>query len=244
MHWQWLKPRAKEELAELLTEDTAALIRADQENARRKAADAMIVEQLRDNIMSLPQEIFDEIFDLVFWAPADQETVISRDYKPPVQLQISRETRAKFSDAYYNHGATWTFGHENLSLAESISDWLDNPDWWFPPHSPERGSCKAWAGKWLESRTLQSIAKGSREHHRRGNKRFSVVLQVREDRFWTSWRRSFVVAQVECYHPGFDYDCSYSGPFTVLGVDLQVVEGKSRRVGWIRWLCGLSRRLH
>lgn len=56
---------------------------------------------LRERIHRLPQELQDMIQDFVFSAdPAIQH--LTRSYKPPATLQVSRKTRQKFAKSYYS----------------------------------------------------------------------------------------------------------------------------------------------
>lgn len=54
---------------------------------------------------SLPQELFDKIYDLTFKLPAPGVREIDEEYTPPVMLQISTKTRAMFAKAYYGNGS-------------------------------------------------------------------------------------------------------------------------------------------
>jgi hypothetical protein len=61
---------------------------------------AFTVEQLHAGLQSLPQELFDEIFKLTFTHNADQ-IFLTKDYRPPSQLQVSHQTRKDFIRSYY-----------------------------------------------------------------------------------------------------------------------------------------------
>lgn len=62
------------------------------------------VEQLRQHLGGLPQELYDAIFDTVFTAKPGRRT-INNQYKPPAELQVSRATRKQFAKSYYSDSA-------------------------------------------------------------------------------------------------------------------------------------------
>lgn len=62
-------------------------------------ADATV--NLPSLVQSLPRELYDEIFELVFTAPSFARAVVDRDYKPPAQMQVSRATRRHYARSYY-----------------------------------------------------------------------------------------------------------------------------------------------
>lgn len=80
-------------------------------------ADNMIDDTttLNERIQALPAEIYNEIYDLT--STPSSVTHITREYKPPASLQVSRATRRKFSELYYdkdrtfyvNHALAWTW---------------------------------------------------------------------------------------------------------------------------------------
>lgn len=60
-----------------------------------------INDKLSTLIQSLPQELIDAIFTLVFILSKHQ-VEISRGYLPPSLLQINRSTRENFAAEYYS----------------------------------------------------------------------------------------------------------------------------------------------
>ncbi|CZT23005.1 uncharacterized protein RCC_08713 [Ramularia collo-cygni] len=63
---------------------------------------------LRNGLESLPQEMYDMIYNHVFHIEPHSE-VITKAYKPPIQLQISSKTRARAMQSYYGANAVWVF---------------------------------------------------------------------------------------------------------------------------------------
>lgn len=70
----------------------------------------MASQTLRAHIQNLPQELFDDIYELVF-TPTSTIVDINRDYRPPVQLQVSKASRESFADRYYGN-TTFTLHSE------------------------------------------------------------------------------------------------------------------------------------
>lgn len=64
---------------------------------------------LRQYLDALPNELYDEIYKLVFTADLVSRQ-ITKSYKPPAQLQVSRETRKEFAKSYYRKGAVFYSG--------------------------------------------------------------------------------------------------------------------------------------
>lgn len=62
--------------------------------------------ELKQRLEDLPPELYDRIFDLTFAAKSGPH-LISQHYKPPVQLQVSRATRQRFAEAYYQEGTVF-----------------------------------------------------------------------------------------------------------------------------------------
>lgn len=67
------------------------------------ASKAEAADTLDSNIQALPQELQDAILDMsdIFGFPATVS--ICNDYKPPIALQLSHRTRAKFAPEYYRN---------------------------------------------------------------------------------------------------------------------------------------------
>ena len=66
--------------------------------------DAMEAITITESIQSLPPELFNMIFNLVFTAVED-ELGIDDDYRPSKLLSISRASRAFFAKSYYGRAA-------------------------------------------------------------------------------------------------------------------------------------------
>ncbi|KAF7195045.1 hypothetical protein HII31_03719 [Pseudocercospora fuligena] len=81
--------------------------------------------ELHDLIHSLPQELFDKIYDLTFAVHPATVVTIDRSYKFPIELQISRGTRRNFARRYYSTKAGFRVesNRENRSV---LFDWLSN----------------------------------------------------------------------------------------------------------------------
>lgn len=57
---------------------------------------------LSADVQSLPKELYDKIYDLVFTAKSTKRMItIDPSYQPPAMLQVSRATRQKFAVSYY-----------------------------------------------------------------------------------------------------------------------------------------------
>ncbi|KAK4494964.1 hypothetical protein PRZ48_014320 [Zasmidium cellare] len=78
-------------------------------------------DQLQKRIHDLPREIFDMIQDCFFTMPP-RTMEINRHYKPPAELQVSRETRERFSWVYY-FNTTFT---ASCWDDQCVYDWLSS----------------------------------------------------------------------------------------------------------------------
>ncbi|KAK4494241.1 hypothetical protein PRZ48_014539 [Zasmidium cellare] len=67
------------------------------------AADASVL-RLQRNLARIPQELYDEILDLVL-TPTTSTVTIDKTYKPPPQIHISRATRTIAATRYYSDTA-------------------------------------------------------------------------------------------------------------------------------------------
>lgn len=99
---------------------------------------SLTVDQMRADLHTLPQELYDKIADLVFEyngearvitlvhgpvAAEDPRGITPIRYtKPPVQLQIDRNTRKKFIKEYYGSKIPWIFKCPN--------NWHHWTAWW------------------------------------------------------------------------------------------------------------------
>ena len=83
----------------------------------------MAPENFPDLMRALPQELFTEIYDLVFATPLKDHCVrIDQDYKPPVQLQVDRTSRAAYAESYYSNT---TFVLDDSDLGSSWGQSLE-----------------------------------------------------------------------------------------------------------------------
>lgn len=82
-------------------------------------------EQLATLVQSLPQELYDQVFSLTFTSiPTINPIIITKSYKPPSCLQVSRDTRATFAAAYYPNNR-FDFEHKyTFPDAELAGKWL------------------------------------------------------------------------------------------------------------------------
>lgn len=85
-------------------------------------------DRLRTGLETLPQELYDNMYNFVFVPPENHNTTINKAYKPPVQLQINKETRAAFSALYYGNGSTWTFRDWDSGIV-ILKKWLQSRRW-------------------------------------------------------------------------------------------------------------------
>ncbi|KXT07922.1 hypothetical protein AC579_3250 [Pseudocercospora musae] len=81
---------------------------------------------LRELVASLPQEIYEQIYNDVFslLSPLHLEIYINKSWRPPSILQVNRAIRAEFLHAYYSNHIfvarrrdTYWFG--------LLCDWID-----------------------------------------------------------------------------------------------------------------------
>ena len=80
------------------------------------------VDELFHRIQLLPQEMKDHIFECFINIPPSGDIRIRKTYKPPVQLQIDRKSRAKAINIYYRSPQVFTL------RAKYIPDWLKSLD--------------------------------------------------------------------------------------------------------------------
>ena len=82
--------------------------------------------ELDTRIKSLPQELQDEMFqhylDGVREGPLT--IIVDRAYKPPLQLQISRESRARGSKLYYQRPRIFQVFYEDRLAFGMVTEWL------------------------------------------------------------------------------------------------------------------------
>ncbi|EME80099.1 uncharacterized protein MYCFIDRAFT_77881 [Pseudocercospora fijiensis CIRAD86] len=79
--------------------------------------------ELHDLLHTLPQELFDKIYDMTFAVNPAATIAVDESYKPPVQLQISRATREDFAKRYYGSQA----GFRSKDMRDrKVFQWLSN----------------------------------------------------------------------------------------------------------------------
>lgn len=81
---------------------------------------AITTSDMQTLLQTLPQELYGKIFEEVFTADS-HDRIISEDYTPPAQLQVSSALRERFAESYYGNGATFVFP-QGLSIEASASD--------------------------------------------------------------------------------------------------------------------------
>lgn len=59
---------------------------------------------LATHVQSLPKELYDEIYNLVFTAKSNDRVNITPSYRPPAMLQVDSLSRSKFATSYYGMG--------------------------------------------------------------------------------------------------------------------------------------------
>lgn len=59
------------------------------------------VDHFQHHLEDLPPELYDKIYNDVFTADQSQR-LITPEFRPPIQLQVSKATRAKFAQSYYS----------------------------------------------------------------------------------------------------------------------------------------------
>jgi hypothetical protein len=91
---------------------------------RPKETASPIVEDIRANIESLPQELYDEIRDLSLGCQTGVRR-IGLSYQPPVQLQISHAYRRIFSRAYYGNYSVLMVHNSNGGMM-MFGRWIDS----------------------------------------------------------------------------------------------------------------------
>ena len=79
------------------------------------------MDELATRVQSLPQELYDHIFNEVFTAPSEDIVTIDRSSRPPKCLQVNRRSRELFAQSYYSNT---TF---SISLSTWSADWLYVP---------------------------------------------------------------------------------------------------------------------
>lgn len=102
-------------------------------------------QDFRNRVQDLPRELFDEIQTLAFAFDFTSEgRCIDRiNYKPPMQLHINKDIRAKFLPQYYGIDEEWIFvsrSCDDFQFAE-VQPWLDSlsPEAFAAVHRPFNG---------------------------------------------------------------------------------------------------------
>ncbi|CAK1358072.1 uncharacterized protein RHO25_007844 [Cercospora beticola] len=61
-----------------------------------------VSSSLRDHLETLPQELYDKIYDFTFTAEEKVVYIFHCDDRPPHLLQVDRRSRQKFTASYYS----------------------------------------------------------------------------------------------------------------------------------------------
>lgn len=81
-------------------------------------------DKLPTLVQSLPQELYDTVYDLVF--TAGDLHVIHANYQFPTLLHVSKASRQQFANSYYGGGSTFVFQDVSkwrFTRVASASDW-------------------------------------------------------------------------------------------------------------------------
>lgn len=135
------------------------------------SAHTLTVEQLQRGLQSLPQEMYDEIFDLTFTFSSNSDSgagvntiMLSASYKPPVQQQVSHQTRRDFIETYYSQATLL------------VSGWKD-------VYSQFSGTTGKWVERWLRSLPKEVIDILTRAQSRDGRYLLTLGRRLRGRRF-------------------------------------------------------------
>lgn len=83
---------------------------------------AVTAVELQTRIQGLAQELRDMIFECIVLDDSPEDIKITKDYRPPVQMQLNKATRDTFAKKYYSRHTfiiTWT-SNEPFNLSESF----------------------------------------------------------------------------------------------------------------------------
>lgn len=83
------------------------------------------MDYLAVRVQSLPQELYDQVYDLVFTAPVGQVVDINASYVPPAALQVNLSSRKQFANSYYGNTV---FTLEDDFTVEMSSDAFESTD--------------------------------------------------------------------------------------------------------------------
>lgn len=56
---------------------------------------------LRELLDTLPQELYDQIYEEAFTAASGTYVIVAKNHKPPAAMQVDRASRRKFIESYY-----------------------------------------------------------------------------------------------------------------------------------------------
>jgi hypothetical protein len=145
------------------------------------------VEQLRTRLERLPQELYDQIYNLTFafdWDKEDSpDRLIDENYRLPWQLQIDRNRRKEFMEHYYGSTACWRFPKDRTrflfhpwvrSLSGQAKMLLRNVDL--------SGRCEIWQGEGSRPSFLVRVPGSDHTSHTLG----PIWVAVVEDCYGTA----------------------------------------------------------
>lgn len=82
---------------------TSSSTPANSKQADKIAAVGMsYTRSLREDLQTLPQELWDEIYDLTFSGKSINTVRVDSTYRPPALLRVNRSTRSEFANHYYS----------------------------------------------------------------------------------------------------------------------------------------------
>lgn len=81
---------------------------------------------LRDLLESLPQELYEQIYNETFTIDSSlhQEIHINKSWRPPLLLQVNRASRAKILHSYYS-SHTFVVRRRDTYQFDLLCDWID-----------------------------------------------------------------------------------------------------------------------
>lgn len=72
--------------------------------------------KLQAGVESLPQELYDQVFELTFTSQPENHHIKIGVYKPPAELQVNRATRKTFAQDYYGRDTTWSYENPDVMV--------------------------------------------------------------------------------------------------------------------------------
>ncbi|UJO21254.1 uncharacterized protein CLAFUR5_10900 [Fulvia fulva] len=82
-------------------------------------------EDLKRHLSSLPQELYDGIYERIFTADDRQIQTISRAWHAPHLLHVDRSSRQKFARSYFTTPSAFYMPHSNYGIEYfMLASWL------------------------------------------------------------------------------------------------------------------------